>query len=50
MIAKGTIDEYFSNLVEPKRQICGETLDGWDFASDRNALRDLVEETVSHRL
>lgn len=50
MIAKGTIDEYFSNLVESKRQICGETLDGWDFTTDRNALRDLVEETVSHRL
>jgi SNF2 family DNA or RNA helicase len=50
MIAKGTIDEYFSNLVESKRQICGESLDGWDFTSDRESLRDLVAETVSHKL
>jgi SNF2 family DNA or RNA helicase len=50
MIAKGTIDEYFSNLVESKRQICGETLDGWDFTSDPNALRDLVDQTLSHKL
>ena len=50
MIAKGTIDEYFSALVENKRQVCGETLDGWDFMSDSNALRDLVDQTVSHKL
>lgn len=50
MIAKGTIDEYFSALVEEKRKICGETLDGWDLAGDSNALRDLVDRTVANRL
>lgn len=50
MITKGTIDEYFSNLVESKRQICGETLGDWGFTSDPNALRDLVDATVAHRL
>lgn len=50
MLAKGTIDEYFSAMVEEKRAICGETLDGWDFTSDTNALRDLVDKTVANRL
>ena len=50
MLAEGTIDEYFSAMVEKKRMICGETLDGWDFTSDKNALRDLVEQTVAKKL
>lgn len=50
MLAAGTIDTYFSALVEEKRQICGESLDGWDFGSDPNALRELVEKTLGSRL
>jgi SNF2 family DNA or RNA helicase len=50
MLAQGTIDTYFSALVEQKRQICGESLDGWDFASDPDALKDLIAQTVAHKL
>lgn len=50
MLAAGTIDTYFAALVEKKRQICGETLDGWDFTQDPNALRDLIEKTLSSKL
>lgn len=50
MIAEGTIDQYFMELVENKRQICGESLDGWDFKADSDTLRDLVTQTLSKRL
>ena len=50
MIAKGTIDEYFSALVEKKRVICGETLDGWSFADDKLAVRELVDAVTQRRL
>lgn len=50
MLAHGTIDAWTSALVEHKRQVCGETLDGWDFQSDPQLLRDLVEKIISHKL
>jgi len=50
MLAAGTIDTYFAALVEKKRQICGETLDGWDFTQDPSAIRDLVEKTLGSKL
>lgn len=50
MIAKGTIDEDFTIMVEEKRQISGETLDGWDFTSSPESIRELVQRTILHRL
>ncbi len=42
LIAKGTIDEYFHQLVEEKRQIFGETIGiNWSLENDSNAVRDL---------
>jgi SNF2 family DNA or RNA helicase len=38
MIATGTIDEYFTDLVEQKRAIVANTLDGKDVAWDQNSL------------
>lgn len=49
LLAAGTIDEYFSDMVEEKRKICGETLD-WNFESDGTAMRDLAERVVAGRL
>lgn len=51
IIAKGTIDEWFYNMVEVKRTIFGETISNhWDIQTDPMSFRKLVEETVSHRL
>lgn len=50
MIAKGTIDEWFHELVETKRKILGETLDGWDLSSDDDAIKGLVEKTLAGRI
>lgn len=51
IIAKGTIDEFFYNLVEEKRRIFGETLSkNWDVTQDAASFRELMEQTVSNRL
>lgn len=50
MIAKGTIDEDFTIMVEEKRQYCGEALDGWDFTSSGESIRQLVQRTILHKL
>ena len=51
LLAKGTIDDYFSALVEEKRRIFGETVSlDWNLASDPNALRDLCYQTTASRL
>ena len=50
MMASGTIDEWFDNLVETKRQILGETLEGWNFAEDMNSMKELAEKTIAGRL
>ena len=46
MISNWPCDKYFSEMVENKRRICGETLDGWNFTTDTNAIHDLVENTL----
>lgn len=49
-IAKGTIDDYFSALVEAKRLIVDQTVgNGWS-ASDPSMLRELIDMTISTRL
>jgi len=50
MIAKDTVDDYFSQMVEHKRKVCGETLDGWSFTQDSNAIKELVQQTLGSRL
>lgn len=51
LVAAGLpIEDYFNALVESKRQICGESLDGWDFRSDKDAVRDLVYKTLASKL
>ncbi len=51
IIAKGTIDEWFYDLVESKRRIFGETLASqWSLQADSGSFRELMEKTLSHRL
>jgi len=45
MIAKGTIDEFFHDMVEEKRKICGETLvKDWSFTQDSDAMKELTDK------
>jgi hypothetical protein len=51
MIASGIpVEDYFNTLVEEKRKICGESLDGWSFTQDRDAVRDLVYKSLNTKL
>lgn len=50
LVASGTIDEWFHNMVEEKRKIFGETISAWDFTSDETSIRDLAEQTLRNRL
>lgn len=51
VVANGTVDEFFFDMVEEKRQIFGETLSkNWDATSDKASWKQLVERTVAGRL
>lgn len=51
VIAKGTIDEWFYDLVEEKRKIFGETIaNSWSVESDSESFRELLQKTVVGRL
>ena len=51
IIAKGTIDEWWFDMVESKRQIVGETMyNNWRIEEDSTSFRDLINQTVSARL
>ena len=51
VIAKGTIDEWFYDMVEEKRVIFGETIGtNWSLQSDPQSFRMLLEKTVANRL
>lgn len=51
ILAKGTIDNWFHDLVENKKFIQGETIGtNWDLKSNPMLFRELVEQTVSNRL
>jgi SNF2 family DNA or RNA helicase len=51
LIAKGTIDDFFSAMVEEKREIFNETVgNDWNFASDGEMLKDLIHKTASSRI
>ena len=44
MIANGTIDEFFHDMVERKRKILGETLSSWALTEDGEAMKELTEK------
>jgi SNF2 family DNA or RNA helicase len=51
IIAKNTVDEDFSEMVEEKRRICGGTLDpDFDFEMNPELLSMLAERAASRRL
>ena len=51
IIAKGTVDEFFYDLVEQKRVIFGETIaTHWDVKNDGDSFKDLIEKTLGTRL
>lgn len=51
VIAKGTIDEFFYDLVEAKRKIFGETIgNNWSIGNDPSSFKDLMERTLANRL
>jgi len=51
LVVKGTIDAYFSNMVEEKRKICGETF-GVNFnpMESESSMRDMVEWAMVNKL
>ena len=50
-IAKGTVDEFFYDLVEDKRKIFGEAVGtNWDLSQDADSFKDLVIRTLNSRL
>jgi SNF2 family DNA or RNA helicase len=49
LIAKGTIDQFFAELVEKKKKICDETV-GWNLESDSAMLKDLTDAVLNARL
>jgi SNF2 family DNA or RNA helicase len=51
ILAKGTLDEWWYDMVEAKRQVVGETVyNNWDLQSDQSTFKQLVEKTVGSRL
>jgi SNF2 family DNA or RNA helicase len=47
MVAIGTVDEFFSEIVERKREIVGKTLDGKAAEWDQSSLIKELAETLS---
>jgi SNF2 family DNA or RNA helicase len=51
VIAKGTLDEWWYDMVESKRRNVGELIyNSWNVERDTDSFRALVERTVSSRL
>jgi SNF2 family DNA or RNA helicase len=51
MVAAGIpVEDYFTEMVEQKRKISGETLDGWNFTQDAGAVREIVYKSLSTKL
>jgi SNF2 family DNA or RNA helicase len=51
IIAKGTLDEWWYNMIEGKKVIQGETIGTqWDLKNQPAFFHQLIEETVFHRL
>lgn len=51
VVAKGTIDQFFYEMVEEKRAIFGETIsNNWSVQDDPTSFKQLIERTVASRL
>lgn len=51
IIAKGTLDEWWFDMVEGKRKVFGETISNhWSIEQDNGSFKELVEKTVGARL
>jgi SNF2 family DNA or RNA helicase len=51
LIAEGIeVEVFFTQMVEKKRAICGESLDGWDIGSDRIALQEIMDRSLMRKL
>jgi len=51
IICRGTLDEWFYDLIESKKQAVGETVyNNFDLETDTDSFRQLVERTVGARL
>lgn len=52
LIARGTIDQFFADLIARKRAICKETIgdDSWNLETDEAMMSELVRETMANRL
>jgi SNF2 family DNA or RNA helicase len=51
IIAKGTLDEWWYDMVEGKRLAVGETVyNNWNIQEDAVSFRDLAERTIAGRL
>lgn len=51
IVAKGTIDEFFYNMIEQKRQIFGETIaNNWSLEEDSATFKNLIESTMQSRM
>ena len=51
ILARGTLDEWWHDMVEEKRAAVGEIVyTHWDLQQDTNMFHDLVERTVAGRL
>jgi len=51
ILAKGTVDEFFHDLVAEKHKIFGETIGtNWDLSQDAGGFKSLLEQTIGSRL
>jgi SNF2 family DNA or RNA helicase len=51
VLAQGTIDEWWHNMVESKRKIFGETISNeWNIETDTVSFRSLLDQTIAGRL
>lgn len=51
VLAKGTIDEWWYDMVEGKRRVFGETVaNNWTLDTDQGSFRELMEQTLAGRL
>lgn len=51
IVAKGTLDEWWYNMVEVKKAIQGQTIGtNWDVKTTPGMFKELLQETLNHRL
>lgn len=51
LLAKGTIDEWWHDMVEEKRAIFGETIsNNWSLANDTTSFKKLLDTTLANRV